>query len=58
MFKTLLIILLGMFTSCTTSCTTTYSIVMNHSEGEASDMMDETQTPNTQINPNVSIIPK
>jgi hypothetical protein len=32
-----------------------YSIIMNHTEGQASDMVDETSS--ATANPNVSIVP-
>jgi len=37
-----------------------FSIVMNHTEGQASDMVDETTSPNVNpnISPNISMIPK
>jgi len=37
-----------------------YSIVMNHTEGQASDLVDETTSPNVTptLTPNISIIPK
>lgn len=38
-----------------TSCT--YSVIMNHTEGTATDVVDETTTPTTEINPNVSVVP-
>jgi hypothetical protein len=33
----------------------TYSITMVHTQGEASDVVDEQQTPSTQISPNLSV---
>ena len=51
-FKTITITLLILCTSCT------YSIIMNHTEGEASDVVDETDSATSTINPNISIIPK
>jgi len=38
-----------LFTGCT------YSINMVHTEGQASDVVDETQTPSTTVSPNVNI---
>jgi hypothetical protein len=35
------------------SCT--YSITMVHTEGTASDVVDEQQTPSTNVSPNVSL---
>ena len=45
-------LLLGLM-SAITACT--YSINMVHTQGEASDVVDETQTPSTTANPNISI---
>jgi hypothetical protein len=41
--------LLAMLSSCT------YSITMVHTEGSASDVVDEQQTPSTSVTPTVSI---
>lgn len=43
------IFLLALLSSCT------YSITMVHTEGSASDVVDETQTPSTNVSPNVSL---
>jgi hypothetical protein len=51
MFKTISLTLLMMCTSCT------YSIVMNHSEGTTSDLVDTTQTPTTDATLTISGIP-
>ncbi len=48
----LLIIVASAFflaTGCTLSVTTL------HTQGQASDVVDETQAPNTQVNPNVEV---
>ncbi len=36
-------------------CSCTYSINMIHTEGSASDVLDEQQTPSTTVSPNVNI---
>lgn len=41
------------FLALLSSCA--YSITMIHSEGQASDVVDETQTPSTTVTPTVSI---
>jgi hypothetical protein len=51
MFKTIALTLLVLCTSCT------YSIVMNHTEGTASDLVDETHVPTATIDTNVSVVP-
>lgn len=51
MFKIYFAALLILCTGCT------YSVIMNHSEGETSDVVDETSNPSAQVNPNVSVIP-
>jgi hypothetical protein len=43
------IVFLALLSSCT------YSITMVHTEGTASDVVDETQTPSTTVSPNVSL---
>jgi len=43
------IVLLALLSSCT------YSITMVHTEGTASDVVDEQQTPSTNVSPNVSL---
>lgn len=47
------IIMMIMMTIIMTGCT--YSITMVHTEGQASDVVDEQQTPSTSITPTVSI---
>lgn len=47
--KYALISIIVLFSSCT------YSITMVHTEGAASDIVDEQQTPSTSINPTVNI---
>lgn len=47
------LILIGVIPSLLSSCT--YSITMVHTEGEATDVIDETTTPSTNISPNLSI---
>lgn len=37
------------------SCT--YSIIMNHTGGEASDVVDQNQTPTSTVNPDISVMP-
>lgn len=48
--KYTLISLLALLSSCTT-----YSVTMIHSEGSASDMVDEQQSPSATVNPNINI---
>jgi hypothetical protein len=52
--KYLLVSVLALLSSCT------YSITMVHTEGQASDVVDETatNTPSTTVSPPVSVIPK
>lgn len=50
--KYFLISLVALLSSCT------YSVIMNHSEGTASDVVDEGQTPSTTLIPTVSLTPK
>ena len=47
--KYALISILALLSSCT------YSITMVHTEGQASDVVDEQQTPSTTVSPTVSI---
>lgn len=47
--KITLISIFAFLSSCT------YSITMVHTEGQASDVVDETQTPSTTLTPTVSI---
>lgn len=47
--KNISILLIALLTSCT------YSINMVHTEGHASDVVDETQTAQPDINPTLSI---
>lgn len=47
--KYALLSLLFLLSSCT------YSITMVHTEGSASDVVDEQQTPSTSVSPTVSI---
>lgn len=46
------VLLAATFSSCT------YSIVMNHTEGTASDLVDENQNPSPTISTDVSVVPK
>lgn len=50
-FVSLIAIILAycMFTGCTVSVTTL------HTQGEASDVIDETQSPNVKVDPNLQI---
>ncbi len=48
-----IIMLAVVFINALTSCT--YSINMIHSEGSATDMIDENQTADPNINPNLTI---
>lgn len=47
------IIMIGMMMIMLTGCT--YSITMVHTAGQASDVVDEQQTPSTSVTPTVSI---
>lgn len=51
-FMTLMTVLAILFI-CLNACT--YSVVMNHTEGEASDMVDENQTTSPNVSPNIVI---
>lgn len=33
----------------------TYSVILNHTEGTASDLVDENQTPTTDVRPNITM---
>lgn len=44
-----LISLMALLSSCT------YSITQVHTQGQASDVVDEQQTPSTTVSPNLSI---
>lgn len=50
--KYMLISLVALLSSCT------YSITMTHTEGYASDIVDEAQTPTSNLVPTVSLTPK
>lgn len=43
----------GILFLCNSGCT--YSIIMNHTEGTASDMVDETQDASPTISPTVTV---
>lgn len=47
--KYFILSILALLSSCT------YSITMVHTEGQASDVVDEQQTPSTSVTPTVSI---
>ena len=47
--KYALISILALLSSCT------YSITMVHTEGTASDVVDEQQTPSTTVSPNLTV---
>jgi hypothetical protein len=47
--KKLILLILPLLASCT------YSITMVHTEGEASDVVDDTTTPTANVSPTVSI---
>lgn len=49
MNKILALLMCGILTSCT------YSITMVHTEGTATDVVDETQTPSTTVSPDITI---
>jgi len=49
--KYFLISLVALLSSCT------YSVIMNHSEGTATDMVDEGQAPSTTLTPTVTLTP-
>lgn len=53
MRKFILFLCFKITTLCLIGCT--YSITMVHTEGTASDVVDETTTPSTSINPTVTI---
>lgn len=36
-------------------CSCTYSITMVHTEGQATDVVDEQQTPSTKVSPTLTI---
>ncbi len=35
------------------SCT--YSVILNHTQGQATDLIDENQTPTADIRPNIAV---
>lgn len=47
--KRITLSLLALLSSCT------YSITMVHTEGTASDVVDEQQTPSTSVSPNLTV---
>ena len=49
MKKTMLLLAMLALSGCT------YSITMVHTEGSASDVVDETSTPTSSVSPNVNI---
>lgn len=51
MIKLMSLLVIGMLTSCT------YSITMVHTEGSASDVVDEQQTPTADVKPDIKVSP-